>query len=209
MFSDHLAVNRVIVCAAALVYWAGVYVQTRRIRRQIGRSPNVKPRGRKERLLWGGWSVVVITWLALPFVAGTDQSWPGLRIIPSLSSRVSLFFGVLLTIVGYAGTLWCYVVMGNAWRMGVNRSEKTLLVTRGPFQWVRHPIYLFQVIMLTGTALLLPTLVSFWILILHITCLVVKAADEENYLSRVHGEEYDNYVSRTGRFLPRLQSILR
>jgi protein-S-isoprenylcysteine O-methyltransferase Ste14 len=169
----------------------------------------VKPRGRKERLLWGGWAVVVITWLVLPFVAGTDPSWSGFRLIPSISGPLALLFGVLLTMAGYAGTLWCYVVMGNAWRMGVNRSEKTLLVTRGPFQWVRHPIYLFQVMMLAGTALLLPTFVSLGILIVHLTCLVVKAADEENYLRRVHGEDYNNYVSRTGRFLPRLQSILR
>ena len=107
---------------------------------------------------------------------------------------------------GYACTLWCYTVMGNAWRMGVNRAEKTLLVTRGPFQWVRHPIYLFQVLMLAGTALLLPTLISLLVLVVHVVCLVVKAADEEAYLRSVHGEEYGNYVSRTGRFLPRLQS---
>jgi protein-S-isoprenylcysteine O-methyltransferase Ste14 len=206
MSSDDLVVNRVFVFAFALVYWAGVYVQARRIRRRIGRSPNVKPLGTKERLLWAGWSLVVITWLLLPFLAGANHSWSWLRIIPSVPGRVGLFFGILLTMAGYAGTLWCYVVMGNAWRIGVNRAEKTLLVTRGPFQWVRHPIYLFQLLMLAGTALLLPTPISLLVLVVHLVCLVVKAADEEEYLRSVHGDEYGNYVLRTGRFLPRLQS---
>ena len=106
MSSDDLAVNRVIVFAFALVYWAGVYVQARRIRRRTGRSPNVKPRGTKERLLWAGWSLVVITWLVLPFLAGANHSWSWLRIIPSLSGRAGLFLGILLTMAGYAGTLW-------------------------------------------------------------------------------------------------------
>jgi protein-S-isoprenylcysteine O-methyltransferase Ste14 len=206
MSSDDLVVNRLIVFASALAYWAGVYVQARRIRRRIGRSPNVKPRGTKERLLWAGWSLVVITWLGLPFLAGANLSWSWLRILPSLPGRAALFFGILLTMAGYVGTLWCYAVMGNAWRMGVNRAEKTLLVTRGPFQWVRHPIYLFQLLMLAGTALLLPAPISLLLLVVHLVCLLVKAADEEEYLRIVHGDEYGNYLSRTGRFLPRMQS---
>jgi protein-S-isoprenylcysteine O-methyltransferase Ste14 len=32
---------------------------------------------------------------------------------------------------------------------------------------VRHPIYLFQIVMLAGAALLLPTPVSFAVLVIH------------------------------------------
>ena len=198
-------VNQVVVFVSALVYWAGVFIQARRIRRRIGRPPNVKPRGAKENLLWAGWVFVVITWLALPFLAGAGRSSSGLRIIPSLHGFAGSFFGIVLTGAGYAGTLWCYLVMGNAWRMGVNRAEKTLLVTRGPFQFVRHPIYLFQILMLAGAALLLPTPISLMVLAIHILCCVAKAADEEDHLRTVHGQEYRDYLSRTGRFFPKLR----
>jgi len=206
MADADLSVNRVVVFASALVYWAGVCVQARRIRRRIGRSPNVKPRGPKEKLLWGGWVLVVITWLALPFLAGTGRSSSFLRIIPSLCGAAGLFFGIVLTGAGYAGTLWCYVIMGDAWRMGVNRTEKIALVTRGPFQFVRHPIYLFQLVMLAGAALLLPTPISLAVLVIHILCCVAKAADEEDHLRTVQGEAYCDYLSRTGRFFPKLRS---
>ena len=31
--------------------------------------------------------------------------------------------------------------MGRSWRMGIDPAEKTSLVTRGPYRWMRHPIY--------------------------------------------------------------------
>jgi protein-S-isoprenylcysteine O-methyltransferase Ste14 len=69
---------------------------------------------------------------------------------------------------------------------------------------VRHPIYLFQIVMLAGAALLLPTVLSLLALILHVVCVWIKAADEEAYLLTVHGDIYREYLSRTGRLIPRL-----
>ena len=58
--------RRAVILGSALVYWAGVLVQTRRIRKRTGRSVNSMPRGIKEQLLWVGWFVVIAAWLALP-----------------------------------------------------------------------------------------------------------------------------------------------
>ena len=126
------------------------------------------------------------------------------EILPALVNRVGLMSGILLVVLGYAGTLWCYSIMGDAWRMGIDRNEKTRLVTQGPYQVMRHPIYGLQVMMLAGVALLLPTVFAFFILGLHFLCAWIKARDEEAYLLAVHGEEYRAYSTRTGRLLPRL-----
>jgi protein-S-isoprenylcysteine O-methyltransferase Ste14 len=104
---------------------------------------------------------------------------------------------------GYAGTLWCYAAMGDAWRMGVNHTETTTLVTRGPYRRVRHPIYLFQIVILLGVALLLPTVLSLVILGVHLLCVLVKAADEESYLLTAHGQTYRDYFVRTGKLFPK------
>jgi len=205
MSSADLFPNRSVVFASALVYWVGVYFQARRIRRRIGQSPNVKPRGSKEKLLWAGWVVVVIMWLALPFLACRDHAWPGLRCSPSICGPIGFTLGCSLVGAGYAGTLWCYAAMGSAWRMGVNRTERTALVTQGPFQFVRHPIYLGQIVMLMGVAALLPTPISFAVLGIHTVFCVIKAADEEDHLRTVLGDEYRDYLSRTGRFFPKLR----
>lgn len=202
---DHnLTVNRAVVFVSAVVYWAGVFIQARRVRRRIGRSPNVRPRGTKERILWLGWVLVVLAWLAVPLVAGTAASSRWVRIIGPLVSPGGFFAGLLLVVGGYAGTLWCYSAMGTAWRMGVDRTETNPLVKNGPYAKVRHPIYAFQIMLLMGMVLLIPVPLAILALGVHLGCVAVKAADEENYLDRVHGNIYRDYVSRTGRFLPKL-----
>ena len=63
MPAETLFLNRAVVFASVLVYWGGVLVQARRVRRRIGKSPNLNPRGTKERLLWAGWMFVIIGWV--------------------------------------------------------------------------------------------------------------------------------------------------
>jgi protein-S-isoprenylcysteine O-methyltransferase Ste14 len=197
-------VNRAIVFSSGVVYWAGVWVQARRIRRRTGRSANTRPQGIKERLLWAGWFFVVASWLALPFLGTGESAVPGLRLIPALANPVTSLLGILLMVGGYLGTLSCYLAMGNAWRMGIDRTEKTELVSRGPYRFVRHPIYLFQVIMVAAIPLLLPSPVACLVLVIHILCVRIKAADEEAYLRVLLGEPYQAYCARTGAWLPRL-----
>jgi protein-S-isoprenylcysteine O-methyltransferase Ste14 len=203
MTAEELLLRRVVVSASGLLYWGGVLVQARRVRRHIGHAPNLKPRGPKEKVLWLGWFVVIAVWIGQPFLAGGDAPKPSADFFVALLSPAGLVIGLVLVVLGYVCTLWCYAAMGDAWRIGVNTKEKTSLIQRGPYRHVRHPIYLFQIVMLAGAALLLPTPASFIILALHCICVLIKAADEEKYLTIVHGDAYRDYVSGTGRLFPK------
>lgn len=205
MSAEDLHLRQTVVFGSALIYWSGVLVQARRVRKRIGRAPNVRPRGTKERLLWLGWMLVVLAWMALPFLAGQQGGNAVVRLFPALLHLLGLAAGIVLVVGGYAGTLWCYRIMGNTWRMGVDRGEKTTLITRGPFAVVRHPIYALQVVMLAGVFLLLPTLMAVAMLLLHLACVSIKAADEESHLANVHGPAYRDYLARTGRLFPRFR----
>jgi len=202
MNADEFFWRRAVVSASGLIYWIGVWVLARRVRKQIGRSPNLKPRGTKEKLLWLGWLLVILVWVGQSLVVRTETDWPGVRMFPVLLHPALFAAGLVLVIGGYACTLWCYAAMGDTWRIGVNQNEKTTLVERGPYRVIRHPIYAFQLVMLAGAALLLPTTFSFAILALHLICALIKSVDEENYLKTVHGQTYLDYMSRTGRLLP-------
>jgi len=204
MAIDELFLRRVVVTGSAVVYWVGVWIQARRVRRHIGRSPNLKPRTAKERLLWAGWLLVILGWFGQPFVAGSKAAFGLLRFAPVPHPFIVLGVGTGVVLAGYIGTLWCYAAMGDAWRIGVNQKEKTSLVFVGPYRFVRHPIYVFQIVMLAGAALLLPTAVSFAMLGLHLICTLIKAVDEEDYLKTVHGQAYTDYMARTGRLIPKL-----
>ena len=205
---DPLWLRKGLVMGSALIYWAGVFIQIHRVRKHIGRSPNVRPRGRKERVLWFGWFLVVAGWLTQPLVIG-KLNGSLFSLIPFLMDPIGLLLGLLVMLGSYAGTLWCYAALGDAWRLGIRRREKNALVKNGPYRYVRHPIYLFQVAMLLGAVLLLPTPFSFILLFVHLLCVVIKAVDEEAYLLRVHGSEYQAYLSGTGRLLPKISQLLK
>ena len=202
MSIDDLTIRRAVVLASVLVYWGGVWVQARRIRRHIGRTPNVAPHGLKERLLWLGWLLVVMGWIALPFVSHAGSALGLTRLHSGLIHPAGFVLGLILIISGYAGTLWCYSVMGDHWRMGIDHEHRSKLVTGGPYGVVRHPIYLFQMVMLAGAAALLPSWMPVVIILLHLVCVLFKALDEEAHLTRLHGNEYRSYLSRTGRLFP-------
>jgi protein-S-isoprenylcysteine O-methyltransferase Ste14 len=200
---ETLWLRKGIVVGSALIYWAGVFLQVRRVRRHIGRSPNVHPRGLKEKLLWLGWVFVFVGWIGQPFLVNRTRHPLFLLIMP-LVHPAELGLGLLLVAGGYLGTLWCYSALGMAWRMGVSRREKAGLVSHGPYRYVRHPIYLFQVIMFVGSILLLPTAYSLVLLAVLLACVILKSHDEEAYLLDLHGSDYRDYLSKTGRFFPRL-----
>jgi protein-S-isoprenylcysteine O-methyltransferase Ste14 len=203
MTIEDFQLRRLVVSVSGLIYWAGVAIQARRIRRHIGRSPNVKPRGAKEGALWFGWIVVVLAWVGQPWLVNPVGTNTALALVPCLVNSLSLVVGLALVLLGYAGTLWTYAVMGDNWRMGINAEERTTLVCRGPYRYVRHPLYLLQMVMLGGAVLLLPTPVSFGALALHYLCVRLKVGDEESYLSSVHGDAYRDYCLRIGRLFPR------
>ena len=201
---DALLLRKAAVAGSGVFYWAGVLIQAQRVRKQIGHSPNMTPRTAKERVLWLGWMLVIAVWIGQPFFVGGENAWAFVRLCPQLAHVAVMISGLTLVVAGYAGTLWCYVIMGSAWRIGVNLQEKNALVTTGPFARVRHPIYALQVVLLAGALCLLPTACSLVLLAFHLACVWLKAADEESYLLATHGEAYRAHIARTGRLFPKV-----
>ncbi len=84
------------------------------------------------------------------------------------------------------------------------RSEATL-VTHGPYRWVRHPYYVAAALLMASVTILtanwLIGLTSLIVLVL----LAVRTPKEEEMLIERFGDEYREYMERTGRFLPRFR----
>jgi protein-S-isoprenylcysteine O-methyltransferase Ste14 len=79
------------------------------------------------------------------------------------------------------------------------------LVTTGLYGWVRHPLYTAFLVEAVGISLLMAnwfvavTAGSLW------TLLAMRTRQEERKLIERFGDEYQEYMRRVGRFLPRLR----
>lgn len=205
-YSDgDLSLRETIVFLSALIYWGGVMINVYRVRGHIGKSPNLmRYKSLKEKLLFLGWFIVIAGWAGQPLIIGRYGHTGFFSFINVLYIQHGFIIGLALALAGYAGTLWCYKTLGDSWRLGVDSKVKTVLVNQGIYSYVRHPIYLFQIVILIGMAWLLPTPFSLAILLIHFICISIMAMDEEAYLMKTHGSEYRQYFLSTGRFLPKL-----
>ncbi|WP_437290247.1 methyltransferase family protein [Sorangium sp. So ce406] len=118
--------------------------------------------------------------------------------------------GVATVVAGMAGTLWSQVAMGESWRIGVDAAERTRLVTRGPFNLVRNPIFSFMTLTAAGMALVVPDAVALASLLALVAAIELQVRFvEEPYLLRTHGDSYADYCARVGRFVPGLGLLAR
>jgi protein-S-isoprenylcysteine O-methyltransferase Ste14 len=152
---------------------------------------------------WAGvlFGVALIVGVLAPVLDVTDVLDP----IGALDGPGAHAVGLILFGLGLAATLYAQLAMGESWRVGVDESETTDLVTGGPFAVVRNPIFAAMIPTSLGLALMVPNVVA-WagfaalVLALEIQVRLV----EEPYLHSVHGHAYASYAARTGRFAPRV-----
>ncbi|HEX2087697.1 MAG TPA: isoprenylcysteine carboxylmethyltransferase family protein, partial [Solirubrobacteraceae bacterium] len=118
--------------------------------------------------------------------------------------------GAVLAVAGIAATLYAQMAMGASWRIGVDASERTELVTGGPFAVVRNPIFAAMLPTSLGLVLLVPNAVAVIGFVALVTALELQTrAVEEPYLLATHGETYRAYAARVGRFVPGLGRLRR
>jgi protein-S-isoprenylcysteine O-methyltransferase Ste14 len=169
--------------------------------RTTGGTGIARLRGAPPLELLGGalFAAAIAMGVANPVLVLADALEP----IESLDETPSHAIGFALCGVGIAGTFLAQMEMGASWRIGVDQSERTELVTGGVFSLCRNPIYTFMIVAWIGFALLVPTWLTAASVPAGIIAFEVQVRlVEEPYLLRTHGERYRAWVSRVGRFVP-------
>lgn len=111
--------------------------------------------------------------------------------------------GVVLMVCGAALAIAAQMDMGASWRIGVDETERTELVTRGWFARVRNPIFSGMLLAVTGLALLVPSALALGAAVTAMVGLELQVRRvEEPHLLATHGEDYRRWAARTGRFVP-------
>jgi protein-S-isoprenylcysteine O-methyltransferase Ste14 len=127
-------------------------------------------------------------WLARPIVA---------------ANPVLLGLCVIATILGLLFAVWARLILGSNWSGTVTIKTNHQLIRRGPYRWIRHPIYTGMLAALLATAVIqgqLSGMIGFAFVLL---ALYRKARREESFLSQEFGDGFMEHRQHTGMFLPR------
>lgn len=133
-------------------------------------------------------------------IGGTFLS-VGTVLLPLQELSSVLYLASLLFIIsGTLFAIWAGLVLGRSISM---LPEARKLVTWGPYAFVRHPLYLGEIVATIGVAL---QYMSVWaLLLLGLQCVFqfLRMKNEERLLFQVF-PEYGDYMARTARLIPGL-----
>jgi protein-S-isoprenylcysteine O-methyltransferase Ste14 len=140
------------------------------------------------------------TWIGLLMymVNPRSMAWSALS-LPSWSRWVGAAVGVMTVALIY----WMFSSLGKNVTDTVAIRKEHSLVIDGPYRWVRHPMYSATFLAVVGFTLLSAN----WFIgltgVIALALLVVRTPVEERLLIEKFGDQYRQYMKRTGRFFPR------
>lgn len=104
----------------------------------------------------------------------------------------------LVTITGIIITLYSLSKLGGSFSI-IPQARR--LVQNGPYKYVRHPVYLGELISILGVVLARPSTMAMAIYFLLTALLIYRALHEEKLLAGIF-PEYETYSLRRARFIP-------
>ena len=127
-------------------------------------------------------------------------AWSSLSLSPWVR-----WVGVGIALLGFALLQWAQDTLGKNWSDTPRMIKEQSLITSGPYQLIRHPIYTAFLLIL-GSTLWISANWLIGLAWIGMTVLEVgsRMDFEEKLLLEFFGDPYREYMKRTGRLLPRL-----
>lgn len=146
---------------------------------------------------------LILLGFAAGLVAAVFLSGVGALAIPG--PWVWLLLGLLIAWSGLVLRAWSVRTLGEFFITKVEVADDQVVVTDGPYQWVRHPAYSGLVLTMTGLGLAMGNAGSLLALaILPLLGLLPRIRVEERALESQLGERYKDYEAGRPRLIPRV-----
>jgi protein-S-isoprenylcysteine O-methyltransferase Ste14 len=120
-----------------------------------------------------------------------------------IRSSAGVCIGVMaLSLAGLCTCVWARIVLGRNWSSTVVIKVGHELVQRGPYRYVRHPIYTGIIMMFAANVILVGRVGGILGLILFACGWVMKLLREERIMMQQFPSAYPEYMKRTKRLVP-------
>lgn len=142
----------------------------------------------------------LILWLS-PLVYLINPGWMAWSKIglPDWVRWLGVFLGILCTF----GIYWLFSSIGTGITPTSATRKEHQLVTRGPYRWVRHPLYTFGSSLFIAFGMMADNWFIALLGILAFIAMASRTPREEANLIEKFGDDYREYMKRTGRYFPR------
>ena len=137
---------------------------------------------------------------------------PPLKLSPTLSAILNVT-GLAVFLTGLSLALWARWALGAMYGVSTSSSaplqKKHRLVRRGPYVFIRHPMYLGYWLVILGVLLTYRTWTPLVLLAMTVPSFYRRAQREEDSLDETFGAEWQAYAASVPMFLPRWKTKLK
>jgi protein-S-isoprenylcysteine O-methyltransferase Ste14 len=153
-----------------------------------------------ERQSWIGRLARVPVWLGYILLCVAWAHPYGMVLLARKDVSESL--GVVICALGLFFSIWSRKTLGDDWSRDVEFKQGHNFVERGPYHFVRHPIYTGHLLMGLGTAIASGLLIAFAGILCFFIGFWIKLHQEENLLLTHFPDEYPAYKARVKALIP-------
>jgi protein-S-isoprenylcysteine O-methyltransferase len=178
----------IVVCWAILVIY--MFVSAFRVKRTIERQSNQ----------WRVWAIAIVAAIvALRRIGVTGWISGAVLWKRTMATETVADF---CTLFGLLIVLWARTTLGGNWSAFVVFKENHDLIERGPYRYMRHPMYSGILIMVLGLAIFYGILGIFALFAIYFVGVFFKASREEMLMTKHFPKAYPDYKKRVKMLIP-------
>ena len=198
--------SQVFLLVWVIAFWIGYFLTYGKVEAKHEKSMREKYGKSK----WGPFvGIVFFGWMILTLIYifhynSVNWFWK----ISSLDYDFVKIIAIIIMCFAFLLNILFTMSVAKAVDVGVKKGEKPKLVTTGIYRYTRHPGWLALDLVMLGTFLIIPSILTLIFLFYTIVVMHGKSLEEEKTLTKIYGREYEKYRKNVGRFLPKIKGYL-
>jgi len=204
-------------------YWGGKKFLTEARKKELEAKPPDKRKIKIAPKLWALVQEPILIFVPLLFIIDGLILRLGILYNPYLSflNPIDIYLQIIGLIIIFFGLI-LYLIAGKTVTKEVNSkaTEERKMMTTGLYAYIRHPLYLAFILIPVGFLLITLNYLSlFYFMTFTIsthpdeecdregkfTFVIKEVRCEEEYMKKIYGKDYEEYMEKTGMLLPKFR----